>query len=429
MAKNIDPNKPLFGETAYVGGREAKWEPGYKEARAAAIELCKHFPALDPERDFWIKMESARYDNLIHFQAIVIRLAGCQKINENMPRAYQFDPASVETLFCNGQRAAFAYKNAAQGVFTTGEANEANCNVSYVCSTAEKRVFCRAVLQLVFKMLGINGQSIYSEVEAEEFKEHECGGKRFKDPSEEASVGDECGAPAPVIMQDMDEPEADDEDIGTFNSETDEGLPAAMTEPDDSVIGFDDPAFGADPRQQKLDDIAKLMESTKTIEKNVCEYYEKKNGAPAGSYKSVADLADNDLEELTATLHKKEEKLAKEKTDADTMAFAQKVVDASRKIGDANPSPAPSIEPEPAPTLLDEAFEDEDDGPAVFTCNMTAPAELLDLVGKTLDEIGSDTLSSLFGRKNSKARKHIDPVMEAEIDMFLMTAKKSKKEA
>ena len=424
--KLIDPKKPMFGEAPAIGGREVVWAPSYEEARAAAIELLEHFPMLDQKRDFWISSENSKSENKVEFKRIIVSLSGCQKINDALPRAYQFEPASVEiSPLSVDYGVAFLYRDSNQGVFTTGEANPMNCDVSYMYATAEKRVFCRAVLQLVFKMLGISGESVYSEVEADAFEENKSPVKRETDGNAAESERPKAAPGRPAI------PEPPREIYQDMNEdETEQPEPSKTAKPANA-----EKAISPAPPQTKEGgiwrNIAELMEKTGTKEKDVCEYYFKQRSDKTKPVRSISDLTYPEAENLMKTLLKKngkQEKERSEKADApmktrtseEVRAFAESVVANSRSYAEKD-----------EPTLLlddEEGFEDDDDIPT-FACDYTAPPEVLDLIGKTLDEIGEQTLRSMFGRKNSKARVYVDVVMLAEIDAFLASAKKAKKEA
>ena len=419
----LDPKKPLFGETAAVNGRKVVWELTYSDARQAAIAACERFD-LDHERDFWIKMEADKYENVMHFQNLIIRHSAVDKINSRQPRALQFDPDSVKEGFPTDGGACYIYKNSTQGVFTTGEANPMNCEISYINRMARHRLVDSVVLTLA----GLSTSGIYSELESEDFKRENTQPDGRRTPR----VTDELKEPEskiePVsIEQDMSGEEETDYTPFPFE-------PEPETEPISEHKSAD--------QEFRLELIRELMEATKTKEEDALAYFKKS---------SLAELSEAELKKMDEILHKK---LHMIEAQSQKQSFADRVVeDAQKNATDRKPSPQ-QMTLETAP-LLDVGFE-EDDEPASFELSKEAEqelvglvsegtadgasaaakkaakeaAEMLDLQGTLIEEWDSALIQKLFGRKNSKWRKFLGPVMQAEVDLFLTSAKKqARKEA
>ena len=102
------------------------------------------------------------------YTGLIISHNACLKINDNMPEKDKFNPDCVSVDKAGyGNSLVFTYANKQQGLYEVGEASAQNCKNAYPYAMAYKRLFDRVVLKIC--KLAFDG--IYSDSEADEFKE------------------------------------------------------------------------------------------------------------------------------------------------------------------------------------------------------------------------------------------------------------------
>ena len=167
MAKNYN-----FGEKEVekVKNKDGQWEefevwqtPKFKKAREKAIELIEKDYGLS-EADYWILMN--RTGDKMAYTGLIISHNGCLKINDKLenkvnPKCFSIDKEGYANSLV------FTYID--DDTYEVGEFSQANCKNGYPYAMAFKRCFDRVVLKK--SKLAYDG--IYSEVEAEEFKENQ----------------------------------------------------------------------------------------------------------------------------------------------------------------------------------------------------------------------------------------------------------------
>ena len=164
--------------------------PKYEEAKKKAIELLesKEYKDVLSESDFWILMNATKNEQMA-YTGLIISHNGCLKINDVLPDELKFNPRAVTMHYgpVDNQSTEPTYKNSLlfvydssrldgydeeetedkQHIFEVGEVNERNCTNEYPYAMALKRCMDRVILKN--SKLAYSG--IYSDSEAEEFKE------------------------------------------------------------------------------------------------------------------------------------------------------------------------------------------------------------------------------------------------------------------
>ena len=167
MAKNYN-----FGEKEVekVKNKDGQWEefevwqtPKFKKAREKAIELIEKDYGLS-EADYWILMNRA--GDKMAYTGLIISHNGCLKINDKLenkvnPKCFSIDKEGYANSLV------FTYID--DDTYEVGEFSQANCKNGYPYAMAFKRCFDRVVLKK--SKLAYDG--IYSEVEADEYKENQ----------------------------------------------------------------------------------------------------------------------------------------------------------------------------------------------------------------------------------------------------------------
>ena len=141
------------------------WQsPKYKTSKDKAIEMISSGKYDLQESDFWILMNKTKTEKMA-YTGLIISHNGCLKINEKLdnkvvPKCFQLDK--------EGYKGSLVYTYIDDDTYEVGEFNESNCKNSYPYAMAFKGCFDRVVLKK--SKLAFSG--IYSEVEADEFKEN-----------------------------------------------------------------------------------------------------------------------------------------------------------------------------------------------------------------------------------------------------------------
>lgn len=151
-------------EYEYVNGDKLEvWQtPKYLESKAKAMEMLKLDYGLT-EGDFWILMNKTK-GGKIAYTGLIISHNGCLKINDAVtnkvnPHAFSLDK--------EGYNGSLVYTYQDFDTYEVGEVSVANCKNAYPYAMALKRCFDRVVL----KKSKLAYAGIYSEAEADEFKE------------------------------------------------------------------------------------------------------------------------------------------------------------------------------------------------------------------------------------------------------------------
>ena len=146
------------------------WQtPKYQQARKKAIELIESKKYDLTEGDFWILMNETKTGKM-QYTGLIISHNGCLKINDAIEEKLKFKPSCM-TLDKEGygNSLVFTYINDEQGIYEVGEVSKENCTNAYPYAMAVKRCMDRVIL----KNCKLAYDGVYSDSEAEEFKEPE----------------------------------------------------------------------------------------------------------------------------------------------------------------------------------------------------------------------------------------------------------------
>lgn len=160
-------------EERYKGKNIPVWQsPKYEQSRKKALEIIKEYERIE-EADFWILMNTIKNGETMMYSGLIISHNGCLKINDAQSAEKKFKPSCV-TFDKEGYNNSlvFTYCNDEQGIYEVGEVSAQNCKNSYPYAMAYKRLFDRVVL----KLCGLAYDGVYSDSEADEFKQ------RYEDP-------------------------------------------------------------------------------------------------------------------------------------------------------------------------------------------------------------------------------------------------------
>lgn len=141
----------------------------YRQSKDVAIKFIKEYGIVG-EEDFWILMNKNAAGTKMTYSGLILSHNGCLKINDDADALLKFMPECV-SVDKDGYRDSlvFTYNNPAQGLYEVGEVSAKNCKNEYPYAMGLKRLFDRVVLKLC--KLAYSG--VYSDSEAEEFKEPE----------------------------------------------------------------------------------------------------------------------------------------------------------------------------------------------------------------------------------------------------------------
>lgn len=161
----------MFNEKSkerYKGKEIPVWKsPKYEQSKQKAMEIIKAYDRIK-EGDFWILMNTISNGETMMYSGLIISHNGCLKINDAQPPEKKFIPSCV-SLDKEGfnKSLVYTYCNDEQGIYEVGEVSAANCKNSYPYAMAYKRLFDRVVL----KLCGLAYDGVYSDSEADEFKQ------------------------------------------------------------------------------------------------------------------------------------------------------------------------------------------------------------------------------------------------------------------
>lgn len=138
--------------------------PKYIESKEKAIEIIESGKYGLSEGDFWILMNRNKNKDKMLYSGLIISHNGCLKINDKLenkvnPHCFALDK--------EGYNNSLVYTYVDDETIEVGEFSTKNCDNSYPYAMAFKRCFDRVVLKK--SKLAFSG--IYSEVEADEFKD------------------------------------------------------------------------------------------------------------------------------------------------------------------------------------------------------------------------------------------------------------------
>lgn len=156
----------MFDEKNEEQGLPVWQTPKYKTSRQFAIDLINSKQYDLEESDFWILMNKTKSGKQMLYSGLIISHNGCLKINDKLDN--KFNPHCV-ALDKDGYKDSLVYTYVDDEVYEVGEVSAKNCMNAYPYAMAFKRCFDRVVL----KKSKLAFQGIYSDSEAEEFREPE----------------------------------------------------------------------------------------------------------------------------------------------------------------------------------------------------------------------------------------------------------------
>lgn len=192
----------------------------YRQSRDVAVKFIKEHGIVG-EEDFWILMNKNNAGTKMNYSGLIISHNGCLKINDAADEKRKFMPECV-SVDKSGYKDSlvFTYSNPAQGLYEVGEVSAKNCKNEYPYAMGLKRLFDRVVLKLC--KLAYSG--IYSDSEAEEFKEPEGEEKSNADkPTKQSSV-DKPNPPTAEQLKELDAFNVKPEQVATYLKKTVEQL-------------------------------------------------------------------------------------------------------------------------------------------------------------------------------------------------------------
>ena len=144
------------------------WQsPKYQESRKKAVEMIDSGKYGLENSDFWILMNETKSGKMA-YTGLIISHNGCLKINDSLTAPQKFKPECISENQAGYKNSlVFTYRCPEQGVYEVGEVNDKNCKNDYPYAMAFKRCFDRVVLKI--SKLAFAG--VYSEAEADEFRE------------------------------------------------------------------------------------------------------------------------------------------------------------------------------------------------------------------------------------------------------------------
>lgn len=156
----------MFNEKKEEMGLPVWQSPKYVESKAKAIEIINSGKYGISEADFWILMNKTKNKDKMAYTGLIISHNGCLKINDSIDKELRFKSECL-TRDVVGDSLIYEYNCAEQGLYEVGEVSKDNCQNAYPFAMAFKRCFDRVVL----KNSKLAYYGVYSDAEAEEFKE------------------------------------------------------------------------------------------------------------------------------------------------------------------------------------------------------------------------------------------------------------------
>ena len=142
------------------------WQtPKYTLSRDKAIEMIDSGKYGLADGDFWILMNTYAGGTKVMYTGLILSHNGCLKINDKLDSKDKFYAKNLtKTILENGS---LIYEYNDGELYEVGEVSPKNCKNDYPFAMAFKRCFDRVVL----KKSKLAFYGVYSEVEADEFKE------------------------------------------------------------------------------------------------------------------------------------------------------------------------------------------------------------------------------------------------------------------
>lgn len=168
MSKEYDFGEKIEEYSSKQRKKIPVWiSPKYTQSREKAIEIIEKYTDITAG-DFWILMNETKTGKMA-YTGLIISHNACLKINDAMDEKMRFKPSCM-ILDTNGYKDSlvYTYVNDEQGIYEVGEVSAANCKNAYPYAMALKRCFDRVVLKIC--KLAYNG--VYSDSEADEFREN-----------------------------------------------------------------------------------------------------------------------------------------------------------------------------------------------------------------------------------------------------------------
>lgn len=151
----------------------------YLEAKKKALELIESKKYDLEEGDFWILMNETKNGEMM-YSGLIISHNGCLKINDKQEEKLKFKPSSMSLDKQGyGNSLVYTYINDEQGIYEVGEVSSTNCKNTYPYAMALKRCMDRVIL----KNCKLAYSGVYSDSEAEEFKEPDNSSKKESEDS------------------------------------------------------------------------------------------------------------------------------------------------------------------------------------------------------------------------------------------------------
>ena len=200
MAKTYNFGEKKTEFNAKLGKEVEVWQsPKYQEAKKKAIEALESdlYKDVLTEGDFWILMNSTKSGKMA-YTGLIISHNGCLKINDALPKEKKFKPSCMSfDKEGYGGSLVYTYCNDTQGVFEVGEVSKVNCTNGYPYAMALKRCMDRVIL----KNSRLAYAGIYSDSEAEEFKNEPEAPKTETKTKSEPKPKPEAATPNVVIVE------------------------------------------------------------------------------------------------------------------------------------------------------------------------------------------------------------------------------------
>lgn len=143
------------------------WQtPKYKVSKAKAVEMIDSGKYGLSDSDFWILMNTYAGGKKVMYTGLILSHNGCLKINERLDPADRF---YSKYLTKTVENSSLIYEYNDGELYEVGEVSAKNCSNAYPYAMAFKRCYDRVVL----KKSKLAFYGVYSEVEADEFREVE----------------------------------------------------------------------------------------------------------------------------------------------------------------------------------------------------------------------------------------------------------------
>ena len=158
-----------FGEKEYeydikTGEELPVWQsPKYLESKKKAIEMIDSDKYGLTPGDFWILMNKTK-TNKMAYTGLIISHNGCLKVNDSLSNPVKPNCFALDK---EGYNKSLVFTYIDEDVYEVGEFSESNGKNPYPYAMAFKRCFDRVVL----KKSKLAYAGIYSEAEADEFKQ------------------------------------------------------------------------------------------------------------------------------------------------------------------------------------------------------------------------------------------------------------------